>query len=442
MTLRPSLRPDAPNDMPSPDEGASNHRNGSSAPGLLEEITQVARTLSNAGGGDVSLDLALDLVLNETVEQAREATRASGAAIALARDGEMICRATAGNAPHLGARVDTSSGLSAACLQTGTIQECLDTQIDPRVDREACRHLNLRSMLLVPIMEGGTPRGIVEVFSSLPNNFGDSDVKLLQSLATRIVEAKSVSGSGLQEKSLSSPEPALPANPAENLLPELKPALQEDSAAVAADATPPEGARKYDVLTSALVVLVIAAAVLLGLVIGVGQTAKRAQDRSPSVKSETETPTPAPAEPATTQADSGSFSSAPATPQPHKAGPPVGGLVVMQNGKVIYRADASKSSEQSADASQPAGPGGLMHRVDPEYPEAARTQHIQGPVVLDAQVLSDGSVGNIAVVEGNPLLAEAATQAVKQWKYQPFIVNGRQVERQERITVKFSLPPS
>jgi protein TonB len=83
-----------------------------------------------------------------------------------------------------------------------------------------------------------------------------------------------------------------------------------------------------------------------------------------------------------------------------------------------------------------------LHRVDPEYPEAAKSQHIEGPVVLDAQVLGDGSVGNIAIVAGDPLLAQAATQAVKQWKYQPYIVDGRPMERQERITVKFSLPTS
>jgi protein TonB len=119
----------------------------------------------------------------------------------------------------------------------------------------------------------------------------------------------------------------------------------------------------------------------------------------------------------------------------------VGGLIVTQNGKVIYRDEASKLRDRS-EGSDSAVPGRLMHRVDPEYPEAAKTQRIQGPVVLDAQVLGDGSVGNIAVVEGNPLLAEAATQAVKQWKYEPFIVNGRPVERLERITLKFRLPSS
>jgi len=63
-------------------------------------------------------------------------------------------------------------------------------------------------------------------------------------------------------------------------------------------------------------------------------------------------------------------------------------------------------------------------------------------VELEAQVLGDGTVGNVAVLRGHPLLAEAAASAIKQWKYQPYSVNGRQVERQERITVKFSLPSS
>jgi TonB family protein len=296
-------------------------------------------------------------------------------------------------------------------------------------------------MLLVPIVEAGTPCGIVEVFSSFPNNFGDKDVKMLQSLATRIVEAKNVSESGISEPSSSDAESAPPERAGESV-PEAKTTAEQESIAVASHSVP-EGARKYDVLTSALVVLVIAAAVLLGLIIGVRETAKRAApDRPVPTKNEPATHPPSASEQVTSQADSGAFSSAPATSPPHKVGTPVGGLIVTQNGKVIYRADASKPSEQSADGSQSAEPGRLMHRVDPEYPEAAKSQRIQGPVVLDAQVLSDGSVGNIAVVEGNPLLTDAATQAVKQWKYQPFIVNGRPVERQERITLKFRLPSS
>src|SRR6516164_9685909 len=60
------------------------------------DVNEVARTLAAYGGGTVSVDLAFDLILNEVVEQARNASRATGAAVALFRDGELVCRATSG----------------------------------------------------------------------------------------------------------------------------------------------------------------------------------------------------------------------------------------------------------------------------------------------------------------------------------------------------------
>jgi hypothetical protein len=67
------------------------------------DVATIAKTLAAHGGGAASFDLALDLILNEVVEQARLATGATGAAVALARDGEMVCRATTGaDAPDLG----------------------------------------------------------------------------------------------------------------------------------------------------------------------------------------------------------------------------------------------------------------------------------------------------------------------------------------------------
>lgn len=443
MTLRPSLRPRVPNDIPSRNEGTSDDKNNLSS-SLIDEITHVARTLSNAGGGDLSLDLALDLVLNETVEQAREATRGTGAAIALIRNGEMICRATTGNAPNLGTRVDTSSGLSAACLYTGAIQHCTDTELDPRVDREACRNLNLRSMVLIPIVEDGTRSGILEVFSSIPNNFSEQDVNQLQSLAEKIVSAKNASATAVQTSSADANANALPpdSNAATSLT-----ALMEavDLGGISETATrvkAPDGTTKNEILTSALVVLVIAAAVLLGLVIGVRQTAKHAESRTSPPKNVPPTqPVSNPGE-LSPRSDPNVSSLAAAPAQPHKTVPPVGGLIVTQNGKVIYRAEPTSPSTKNGQTSDSIGPDRLVHRVDPEYPESAKSQHIEGPVVLDAQVLGDGSVGNIAIVAGHPVLAQAATQAVKQWKYQPYMVDGRPVERQERITVKFSLPSS
>jgi protein TonB len=76
------------------------------------------------------------------------------------------------------------------------------------------------------------------------------------------------------------------------------------------------------------------------------------------------------------------------------------------------------------------------------YPPAARAQQIQGAVTLDVQIGEEGAVHNIEVVEGNPLLADAAVQAVRQWRYRPYSVDGRPVEMQTRVTIRFTLPPT
>src|ERR1700688_4345718 len=136
------------------------------------EVTDVFRTIAANGGGETSFDLAMDLVLHQVVEQARQETGATGAAIALERVGEMVCRATTGaDAPDLGVRLETTSGLSGACLQTGKIQQCGDTETDPRVNAEVSRRLGVKSMLVLPLGYGKAPFGILEVFSSRPNAF-------------------------------------------------------------------------------------------------------------------------------------------------------------------------------------------------------------------------------------------------------------------------------
>jgi GAF domain-containing protein len=137
----------------------------------------------------LSADLALDLLLNEVVEQACLATNASGAAIALARDREMVCRATTGvNAPGLGVRLNTSSGLSGACFRTREAQLCDDTENDPRVDATACRELDVRSILVVPVLHDEELLGVFEIFSTQLTAFGERDIRLMQGLSRRIVE--------------------------------------------------------------------------------------------------------------------------------------------------------------------------------------------------------------------------------------------------------------
>jgi TonB family protein len=72
---------------------------------------------------------------------------------------------------------------------------------------------------------------------------------------------------------------------------------------------------------------------------------------------------------------------------------------------------------------------GLVTRVLPVYPAEAAAQHVQGDVVMDVTLKDDGSVQDVAVIKGDPLLAHAATDAVKQWKYRPLIVHGKPVNK-------------
>jgi periplasmic protein TonB len=79
----------------------------------------------------------------------------------------------------------------------------------------------------------------------------------------------------------------------------------------------------------------------------------------------------------------------------------------------------------------------LVHRVEPEYPVPARFLHISGTVELRARIGTDGSVRELEVVSGNPILAKAARDAVQQWRYQPTRLNGQAVEVETYITVNF-----
>jgi len=83
--------------------------------------------------------------------------------------------------------------------------------------------------------------------------------------------------------------------------------------------------------------------------------------------------------------------------------------------------------------------GLLQHKVPPEYPREAREQNIQGVVILRANIDTQGNVYKLEVVSGDPTLAAAAIDAVKQWKYRPFLLNGEPMEVETQVQVKFTL---
>jgi periplasmic protein TonB len=81
----------------------------------------------------------------------------------------------------------------------------------------------------------------------------------------------------------------------------------------------------------------------------------------------------------------------------------------------------------------------LVHRVQPEYPKLAEVMHLSGTVELQARIGTDGTVQELEVVSGNPILARAAIEAVQQWRYQPTRLDGQPVEVETHITVTFTM---
>jgi len=82
----------------------------------------------------------------------------------------------------------------------------------------------------------------------------------------------------------------------------------------------------------------------------------------------------------------------------------------------------------------------LIHKVDPGYPQQALSQHIEGPVVLQAWIASDGTVRDLKLVKGYFVLGKAAFDAVKQWKFKPYAPNGKAIDFQTMVTVNFKYP--
>ena len=131
-----------------------------------------------------SLGPDLDAALEVITERARALTRGTGAAIALASNGSLTCRASSGNgAPGIGATVEVSSGLSGGCIRTRSALRCDDAESDPRVDAAACRRLGIRSIVAAPIQYDRQVVGLLEVFSTQAFAFDEGDVAVVERLA-------------------------------------------------------------------------------------------------------------------------------------------------------------------------------------------------------------------------------------------------------------------
>lgn len=133
-----------------------------------------------------------DLVMVNTLvtERTRLLTGADGAVIEMAEGEEMVYRYASGTtAANLGLRLRIESSISGLCVRTGEILRCDDSELDPRVDREACRKVGCRSLIVVPLNHQGTLVGVLKVMSAAPQAFSDQDVHTLRMMAGFIATA-------------------------------------------------------------------------------------------------------------------------------------------------------------------------------------------------------------------------------------------------------------
>jgi TonB family protein len=126
-----------------------------------------------------------------------------------------------------------------------------------------------------------------------------------------------------------------------------------------------------------------------------------------------------------------------------------GGLPPGAIGSISRDSDPVNVCEDSGDnsiprrvrVSQGVMQGLLISKQPPVYPEDARAAHIQGTVLMAMEISRQGSVCSIVLISGHPLLAAAAIDAVKQWKYRPYLLNDQPVEVETQAQVNFTLKP-
>lgn len=471
------------------------------------------RVLSSLKEQVTSGEYGLDAMLAAIADAARRLTGASGTALAMWKNGAMVCRARSGQtAPPLGAQLSADTGISGECLRTGQRQHCSDTENNPLVDVEVCRSLGLRSIAVLPIQGWRAVNGILEAFATAPDAFSEHHLALLEELAALAERARA-----------SRPHGALPVVaklPLERLEPSgLLPAsdrLRDFVLGLVGRQSRPlvlgavvlaamllfgfavwlgwRGPRESDGKTraaapsSATTALArlsagqVAGTRLVGTGLANGPlTNRRLPDNDPVWKLNPggETLLPSGAKPSAGSPVKGASKAGVAERKeersllaadevgvavPHRAPETGSGLEIKPQGSApaeqgiavepppisvgqsnspaldgILSAKATLPG-LSAPVSRGITGGQLVRRVAPVYPSQAKNMRLEGKVVLNAMVAEDGSVSDLKVVAGQRTLAQAATDAVKQWRYQPFTLNGKPVKREITLTIDFKLP--
>lgn len=397
---------------------------------------------------------ALESHLHQLADEILLSAGADGVAIALAENGELRCRASSGIAPPRGTQIDSRSGLTGACLSTGTVLRCDDTEQDLRVDQQVCRAIGIRAIVCVPVSAGYEVVGIFEIFSSRPGAFREIDMDGLRAIADEIAHCFEA------EDALTRAAVAAAADL--GAAGELPPGWIPVSAAVRPHRSmSPVALKKWRTVLGVLV-LAVGLFLLLRALRGprspLAQSAptvesvaadqqasnNQLQERgNPPVRRRITAPHGEARAVASDSEPISVASSAPKRVDQSLPNPPV--LISAPNAS-----DPLRQLVSSLPTAQPSLPADrhlsrgipqpvLVRQVAPIYPALAKQDGIEGTVVLDVLVDKDGKVSSLRVVSGNSLLASAAVRAVRQWRYQPSQLNGQTVAVPIKITLNFDL---
>jgi len=438
-----------------------------------------------------------DTILGTIAVAAQSLTGATGAAIAMPRDGVVVCVGRSGEtAPELGDRLDVDSGISGECLRTGVSLRCDDASRDFHVDAEVCREMGLQSIAVVPLRGQHGRVGVLEAFSTEAYAFDEDKMELLGRLAglaeaawaRGMVPAEPVTEDLVTEGPAVAEVINVEAINQESYKASASVALERVGEAIATGLhRDREAERKWRYGAVAGLSLLI---LVLLSVIGWRIWYKASVASRPSHSGAS--PQVIPTEPGGVLAGAGLAwkpgperpvsrpNAAPAAAHAMKSTAAAGiadsvirrkGLSPKAGNSSVANANAPADTLPPADdapqvaesgtgqtdlgtvvptspslpklgapISQGVSGGVLVYKVQPVYPAPARSLRLEGAVILEATITEQGQLEDLKLVSGHPFLAESAIQAVGQWRYTPYMLNGKPVRKQTRITISFVAP--
>jgi diguanylate cyclase (GGDEF)-like protein len=159
---------------------AEQRRQASLARSHARELDEIVATQTKIATAEFDLERVLDTI----VQEAQRLAEADAAVVELPDANELIYRAVAGTATtHRGLRVKMDGAIAGRSLLSGETYIVDDSEHDARVDREACRAVGARSMVVVPLLHDGRAMGVLKVYSASAGSFGDATARVLRVLA-------------------------------------------------------------------------------------------------------------------------------------------------------------------------------------------------------------------------------------------------------------------